>query len=112
MKSLYWKIRIIIFAAQRIWGVHLGDSIWYQGKLWTVTQGVSCPVWTLRREGESVEAHQDLFRKQKTVSNGNNIFDSVKLGDVFSFSCGTDCTSSFKISAQTLLGILSNGELA
>lgn len=69
MKAIYWRLRIMIFSLRWIPRFNIGDRVWYQGRVWRLSQGVKSPIWTLRDGNEAVEAPESQFAKVKSVSN-------------------------------------------
>jgi hypothetical protein len=67
--SLYWQIRIVLLALRWIPNLHLGDQVKYQGRVWTLHQGVRSPVWSLANGDEVVEVHESEFSKVRSLSN-------------------------------------------
>lgn len=76
IKSLYWRIRIVIFALRWIPALNLGDLVNYRGEEWILTQGVSAPVWTLQNGDTRIEAREEDFKKVKTIKNYVHSFQS------------------------------------
>lgn len=67
-RAIVW-VRIIALAARWPFRPCLGDLVKHDGRVWTLTQGVSDPIWTLRGPGEPREVHRDDFTKIKTLRN-------------------------------------------
>lgn len=70
LSKLYWRIKIIFFALRWIPNYNIGDEVLYQGKVYRLNQGVSCPLWDIVRDDECLKSiHQDNFRKIRTLKN-------------------------------------------
>jgi hypothetical protein len=80
--SIYWQIRIVLFALRWMPGLNLGDHVMYQGRTWYLAQGVCRPRWTLRAldRSEDVEVNESEFQKVRSLSN---YWRSFKFGHSF-----------------------------
>lgn len=69
MKAIYWRLFIARLALRWINQPNLGDEVEYDGKRWTLIQGVCDPVWSLirgsheRGDFQRIDAHRERFRK-------------------------------------------------
>lgn len=74
MIKIKWWLFMVWVSLRWIPDYNLGDEVVFQGRIWTLCQGVSRPVWTLGRiavnnEYTIMEAHERDFRKRKTIRN-------------------------------------------
>lgn len=69
MIRIYWRIRIILMCIKFLKGLRLGHEVVYRGKVYTLLQGVSAPLWDLHRDGEAIKAYEHEFRKRRTLAN-------------------------------------------
>lgn len=75
LKAIYWRLRIVHLATRWIFNYNLGDLVLYQGREWSLIQGVMAPTWSLIRgdfdgdDFERVDAHESEFRKVRTLAN-------------------------------------------
>lgn len=69
LKAIYWRARILHLAARWLFIYNLGDRVLYQGREWTLIQGVCSPTWSLVRGDERVDAHESEFRKVRSLAN-------------------------------------------
>jgi hypothetical protein len=75
LKAIYWRARIVHLAARWMFIHNIGDRVIYQGRKWSLIQGVQAPTWSLIRgdfngdDFERVDAHERDFRKVRTLAN-------------------------------------------
>lgn len=69
MRGLYWRIRIVWKALRWVPLLNLGDRVSYEGREWTLLQGVQAPIWKLYGDYGPVSVHENDFRKVRSVSN-------------------------------------------
>lgn len=58
MRRLYWWLRILGYLARWMFQFNIGDRVRYDGKEWTLSQGVCAPTWSLRAGDKSVRVHE------------------------------------------------------
>lgn len=77
MRKIYWRIRIILLALKWIPSLNLGDEVIYQGRRYTLIQGVYNPYWDLSRQEECLEnIHRNNFKKVQSLPNYWHSFTS------------------------------------
>jgi hypothetical protein len=76
MKAIYWRLFIIRLALRWISKPNLGDEVIYQGRRWTLIQGVCDPVWSLFSGDERIDVHRDQFRKVPGIRSAWQSFRS------------------------------------
>lgn len=72
MKAIYWRLFMFRLALRWVFRLNLGREVWYEGRKWTLVQGVRSPVWTLvpcEPPVETKEVHEKDFRLVRTWRN-------------------------------------------
>jgi len=77
LRGVYWRLRIVWMSLRWIPRPNLRDRVIYDGREWTLTQGVKSPIWTLRRgdysafpsDAESAFVHENDFEKVRSLAN-------------------------------------------
>lgn len=75
-KSVYWRARIVHLSLRWVFKFNLGDRVIYQGRVWTLIQGVRAPVWKLICGDEVAQAKEEDFRKVRSLRSYWGSFES------------------------------------
>lgn len=77
--GLVLRTKALILSFRRYKGIHLMDTVIYQGKRYFVNNGVSAPMWDIcemewnkERKRVSLHVHEDILKKEITWRNIRN----------------------------------------